>query len=86
LWSSAPVGTPTNAAVQKYLNAKKVPQLFAASGGSEFGDPAHFPWTIGWRANYRSEARIYAKYIRENATRTRASRCSIRTTTWAKII
>jgi ABC-type branched-subunit amino acid transport system substrate-binding protein len=57
------VGTPTNAAVQKYLNAKKVPQLFAASGGSEFGDPAHFPWTIGWRANYRSEARIYAKYI-----------------------
>jgi branched-chain amino acid transport system substrate-binding protein len=40
-----------------------VPQLFAASGGSEFGDPAHFPWTIGWRANYRSEARIYAKYI-----------------------
>jgi branched-chain amino acid transport system substrate-binding protein len=57
------VGTPTNAAVQKYLNARRVPQLFAASGGSEFGDPAHFPWTIGWRANYRSEARIYAKYI-----------------------
>jgi ABC-type branched-subunit amino acid transport system substrate-binding protein len=57
------VGTPTNAAVQKYLNAKKVPQLFAATGGSEFGDPAHFPWTMGWRANYRSEARIYAKYI-----------------------
>src|SRR4051812_13418205 len=57
------VGTPTNAAVQKYLNAKKVPQLFAATGGSEFGDPAHFHWTMGWRAVYRSEARIYAKYI-----------------------
>ena len=54
------VGTPTNAAVQKYLNAKKVPQLFAATGGSEFGDPAHFHWTMGWRAVYRSEARIYA--------------------------
>ena len=57
------LGTPTNAAVQKYLNAKKVPQLFCASGGSEFGDPQHFPWTMGWRPNYRSEARVYAKYI-----------------------
>jgi len=57
------LGTPTNAAVQKYLNAKKVPQLFCATGGSEFGDPQHFPWTMGWRPNYRSEARVYAKYI-----------------------
>ena len=57
------LGTPTNAAVQKYLNVKKVPQLFCASGGSEFGDPQHFPWTMGWRPNYRSEARVYAKYI-----------------------
>lgn len=57
------LGTPTNAAVQKYLNAKKIPQLFCASGGSEFGDPQHFPWTMGWRPNYRSEARVYAKYI-----------------------
>jgi branched-chain amino acid transport system substrate-binding protein len=57
------LGTPTNAAVQKYLNVKKVPQLFCASGGSEFGDPPHFPWTMGWRPNYRAEARVYAKYI-----------------------
>ena len=57
------LGTPTNAAVQKYMNAKKVPQLFCATGGSEFGDPQHFPWTMGWRPNYRSEARVYAKYI-----------------------
>ena len=57
------LGTPTSAAVQKYLNAKKVPQLFCASGASEFGDPQHFPWTMGWRPNYRSEARVYAKYI-----------------------
>jgi branched-chain amino acid transport system substrate-binding protein len=57
------LGTPTNAAVQKYLNVKKVPQLFCASGGSEFGDPQHFPWTMGWRPNYRAEARVYAKYI-----------------------
>jgi branched-chain amino acid transport system substrate-binding protein len=57
------LGTPTNAAVQKYLNAKKVPQLFCASGASEFGDARHFPWTMGWRPNYRSEARVYAKYI-----------------------
>jgi len=57
------LGTPTNAAVQKYLNVKQVPQLFCATGGSEFGDPQHFPWTMGWRPNYRSEARVYAKYI-----------------------
>jgi len=57
------LGTPTNAAVQKYLNAKKTPQLFCATGGSEFGDPQHYPWTMGWRPNYRSEARVYAKYI-----------------------
>ena len=57
------LGTPPNAAVQKYLNAKKVPQLFCASGASELGDPQRFPWTMGWRPNYRSEARVYAKYI-----------------------
>jgi branched-chain amino acid transport system substrate-binding protein len=64
------LGTPTSAAVQKYLNARKVPQLFCASGGSEFGDAQHFPWTMGWRPNYRSEARVYAKYIsrRKGAT------------------
>src|SRR5437016_4185769 len=62
----APLGTPSNTAIQKYLNQKKVPQLFVATGASKWGDPEHFPWTIGWQANYRSEARIYATYIKKN--------------------
>ncbi len=62
----APLGTPSNAAIQKYMNQKKVPQLFVATGASRWGDPEHFPWTIGWQANYRSEARIYATYIKKN--------------------
>jgi len=57
------LGTPTNSAVQKYLNQKKVPQLFVATGGDKWGDPQHFPWTIGWQTSYRAEAQIYAKYI-----------------------
>ena len=47
----------------KYMNAKKVPQLFVASGGTKFGDPKNFPWTMGLQPNYQSEGRIYAKYI-----------------------
>ena len=47
------IGTPSNAAVQKYLNAKKVPQLFAATGASRFTDPKNFPWTMGYNPNYR---------------------------------
>jgi ABC-type branched-subunit amino acid transport system substrate-binding protein len=47
----------------KYMNAKKVPQLFVASGGTKFGDPKNFPWTMGFQPNYQSEGRIYAKYI-----------------------
>ncbi len=58
-----PLGTPSNAAIEKYMNIKKVPQLFVASGGTKFGDPKHFPWTMGWQPNYQSEGRIYAKYI-----------------------
>jgi ABC-type branched-subunit amino acid transport system substrate-binding protein len=58
-----PVGTPSNTAIQKYMNAKKVPQLFVASGAAKWNDPQNFPWTIGWSPNYQSEARIYAKYI-----------------------
>src|ERR1700761_1308837 len=61
-----PLGTPSNAAIQKYMNARKVPQLFVASGGTKFGDPKHFPWTMGWQPNYQSEGRIYAKYILEH--------------------
>ena len=57
------LGTPTNSAVQKYLNQKKVPQLFVATGGDKWGDPQHFPWTMGWQPSYRAEAQIYAKYI-----------------------
>ncbi len=57
------LGTPSNAAIQKYMNAKKVPQLFVASGATKWGDPKNFPWTMGWQPNYQSEGRIYAKYI-----------------------
>ncbi len=60
------VGTPPNAAVQKYLNQKKVPQLFAATGASRFTDPKNFPWTMGFNPNYQSEGRIYGKYILAN--------------------
>src|SRR6202790_3098864 len=60
------IGTPPNAAVQKYLNAKKVPQLFAATGASRFTDPKNFPWTMGFNPNYQSEGRIYAQYILKN--------------------
>jgi branched-chain amino acid transport system substrate-binding protein len=57
------IGTPPNAAVQKYLNTKKVPQLFAATGASRFTDPKNFPWTMGFNPNYFVEGRIYAQYI-----------------------
>ena len=57
------LGTPSNAAIQKYMNAKQVPQLFVASGASRWNDPKDFPWTMGWQPSYQSEARIYAKYI-----------------------
>jgi len=58
-----PLGTPSNSAIQKYMNAKKVPQLFVASGATKWGDPKNFPWTMGFQPNYQSEGRIYAKYI-----------------------
>lgn len=59
----ASLGSATNAAIQKYVNAKKVPQLFVATGSSNWGQPDKYPWTIGWQPNYRSEGRIYAKYV-----------------------
>ena len=58
-----PLGTPPNSAIQKYLNAKKVPQLFVATGATKWNDPKDFPWTMGWQPNYQSETQIYAKYI-----------------------
>jgi len=57
------LGTPPNTAIQKYMNAKKVPQLFVATGATKWNDPKDFPWTMGWQPNYQSEARIYAKYL-----------------------
>lgn len=60
------LGTPGNAAVQKYLNSKKVPQLFAATGASRFTDPKNFPWTMGYNPNYFVEGRIYGQYILKN--------------------
>ncbi|HUN95085.1 MAG TPA: ABC transporter substrate-binding protein [Bradyrhizobium sp.] len=57
------LGTPSNTAIQKYMNAKKVPQLFVQTGATKWNDPQNFPWTIGWQPNYQNEARIYAKYI-----------------------
>jgi ABC-type branched-subunit amino acid transport system substrate-binding protein len=57
------IGTPSNAAIQKYLNVKKVPQLFAATGATRFTDPKNFPWTMGYNPNYFVEGRIYGQYI-----------------------
>ena len=60
------IGTPTSAAVHKYLNTRKVPQLFVASGASQWADPERFPWTMGWQVSYPAEARIFAKYVLDN--------------------
>jgi ABC-type branched-subunit amino acid transport system substrate-binding protein len=57
------LGTATQTAVQKYMNGKKVPQLFVASGASKWNDPKQFAWTMGWQPNYRVEGRIFAKHI-----------------------
>ncbi|MGC2317336.1 MAG: ABC transporter substrate-binding protein [Bradyrhizobium sp.] len=61
-----PLGTPGNTAIQKYMNAKKVPQLFVSTGAAKWNDPKNFPWTMGWQPNYQVEARIYAAYILKN--------------------
>ncbi len=57
------LGTPPNSAIHKYMNTKKVPQLFVATGATKWNDPKDFPWTMGWQPNYQSETQIYAKYI-----------------------
>ena len=59
----SPLGTPTNSATWHYMNQKKVPQLFIASGATKWDDPTGHPWTIGWQPNYQSEGRIYAAYL-----------------------
>ncbi|MDF0493738.1 MULTISPECIES: ABC transporter substrate-binding protein [Bradyrhizobium] len=60
------LGTPPNSAIQKYMNQKKVPQLFVATGATKWNDPQTFPWTMGWQPNYQIESIIYAKYILKN--------------------
>ncbi len=60
------LGTANNTAIQKYMNAKKVPQLFVSTGAAKWNDPKNFPWTMGWQPNYQTEARIYAAYILKN--------------------
>ena len=66
LFTFQTLGTAPNASVQKYLNAKKVPQLFAATGANRFTDPKNFPWTMGFNPSYQTEGRIYARYILDN--------------------
>src|SRR6187431_2207382 len=58
-----PLGTPSNTAIHKYMNAKKVPQLFVATGATKWNDPVNNPWTMGWQPNYQTETQIYAKHI-----------------------
>jgi branched-chain amino acid transport system substrate-binding protein len=60
------LGTPTNTAIERYMNAKKVPQLFVATGATKWNDPKRFPWTMGWQPSYQSEGRIYAQYLIAN--------------------
>jgi ABC-type branched-subunit amino acid transport system substrate-binding protein len=59
------LGTPSNSAIQKYMNSRQVPQLFVGSGATKFGDPKNFPWTMGWQPTYQSEGRVMARYILE---------------------
>ena len=60
------LGTPTNTAIHKYVNAKKVPHLFLATGATKWSDPKNFPWTMGFSPIYQAEARIYAQYVLKN--------------------
>ena len=62
------LGTPTNTAIHKYMNVKKVPHLFVATGATKWGQPGKFPWTMGWQPNYQTEAMIYARYVLANVS------------------
>lgn len=61
-----PLGTPSNTAIQQYLNARRVPQLLVSAGATKFGDPQHFPWTMGGQPSYQAEAKVYVKYLLHN--------------------
>ncbi len=63
LFIATSLGTPPNSAIHKYMNQKKVPQLFVATGATKWGDPKNFPWTMGWQPNYQAEGKIYAAHI-----------------------
>ncbi|MEE8397313.1 MAG: ABC transporter substrate-binding protein, partial [bacterium] len=60
------LGTPTNSAIHRYVNKKKVPHLFLATGATKWGNPKKFPWTMGWQPNYQTEGRLFAEYIIKN--------------------
>src|SRR6201995_1930191 len=60
------LGTPSNSAIQKYMNSKKVPQILVATGATKWNDPQNFPWTMGWQPSYQSETQIYAKWLLKN--------------------
>ena len=77
------MGTATNSAVQKYLNAKKVPQLFVSSGAAKWNDPQKFPWTMGFSPSYETEGRIYAKYLLRERPGAKVAILS-RTMIWAR--
>ena len=66
LFTFQTLGTPSNTAIQKYMNARKVPQLFVATGATKWGDPQRHPWTMGWQPTYQHEGHIYAKYVLQN--------------------
>ena len=59
------LGTPPNSAIHKYMNAKKVPHLFVATGATKWGDPKNFPWTMGWQPNYQSESKVFVAHMLE---------------------
>ncbi len=61
-----PLGTQTNTAIHKYMNQKKVPQLFVATGASKWGNPKQFPWTMGWQPDYHTEGAIYGRHLAAN--------------------
>ena len=65
------LGTPTNTAIHRYMNKKKTPHLFVATGAGKWNNPSKFPWTMGWQPNYVTEAKIYAKYIAQNVPNAR---------------
>jgi branched-chain amino acid transport system substrate-binding protein len=66
LFAFQTLGTPSNTAIHKYMNGRKVPQLFVATGATKWGDPQHYPWTMGWQPTYQHESQIYAKYLLRN--------------------